>query len=261
MVQLWPPQTPVAKTVTPVAIPQPVASNGSASDNGLKVSPVRSDISVPAGTTQVVTVTAQNVTNAVASYQIQINDFTASGDESGQPQIILDASKFAASHSLKRIVGNVPNVTLQPGESKNINVPITVPKGYPAGGYYGAVRFVPASSSNAANKNVTLSASVGSLVLVTVPGNIHEEVSIASLDVRHQVGANQIDAPRTIFTNHKSLNGVIRFQNGGDVQEQPFGKMLLENWHGKIFLPATKLTMKPHAVTCCLTVSENSKYH
>lgn len=221
------------KAATPTA-PQPSASDGAASDNGLKVSPVRSDITINSGATQVVVVTVNNVTNAISSYQIQVNDFTAGSDESGQPQILLDSTKFAATHSLKRLVGAVPNITLQPGESKNVNVPVTVPKGYAAGGYYGAIRFAPHTNDNAANKNVTLSASVGSLVLVTVPGNIHEAVSVASLDARKKVGPNQIDSPRTIFTSSKDINGVIRFQNGGDVQEQPFGKLVLKDWRGKV---------------------------
>jgi hypothetical protein len=216
------------------AAPQPVASNGSASDNGLKVSPVRTDVTIKPGATQIVVVTVTNVTSAVAAYQVQVNDFTASGDESGQPQILLDATKFAPSHSLKRLVGAIPNVTLQPGETKNINVPVSVPKDYSAGGYYGAVRFAPHSSDNAAGKQVTLSASVGSLVLVTVPGDINEVVSVASLDARKTVGANQIDSPRAIFTTNKNINAVIRFQNGGDVQEQPFGKLVVKNWRGKV---------------------------
>ncbi len=215
------------------AAPQPNASNGAASDNGLKIAPVRTDISVEAGGSQTVTVTVTNVTAAVSSYDVLINDFTAGSDESGQPQILLDADKFAASHSLKRLVGKVPGVTLSPGESKNVSVTITVPKDYPAGGYYGAIRLVPHTEEGAANRNVTLSASVGSLVLVTVPGNINEQVSVASLDVRKTVAANKIDSPRTIFTDNKNLNAVIRFQNGGDVQEQPFGKLVLKNWRGK----------------------------
>src|SRR5690242_3912624 len=87
---------------TKQAAPQPNASNGAASDNGLKISPVRSDISIEAGNSQVVTVTVTNVTSAISSYDVVINDFTAGDDESGQPQILLDADKFAATHSLKR---------------------------------------------------------------------------------------------------------------------------------------------------------------
>lgn len=222
-----------AVTARPAAAPQPDASNGAASDNGLKISPVRSDITIEAGSSQTVTVTVTNVTSSISSYDVLVNDFTAGGDESGQPQILLDADKFASSHSLKRLVGKVAGVTLQPNESRNIAVPITVPAGYAAGGYYGAVRLVPHTDDGAANRNVTLSASVGSLVLLTVPGNINRQVSVASLDVRRAVNQNQIDAPRTLFTNAKNLNAVTRFQNGGDIQEQPFGKMSLKNWRGK----------------------------
>jgi hypothetical protein len=219
---------------TTTAAPQPNPANGAASDNGLKVSPVRSDVSIEAGKTQVIQVSVTNVTGGVSSYQVVVNDFTASGDETGQPQILLDADKFAPTHSLKRLVGKVPNVTLVAGETKTVNVPISVPAGYAAGGYYGAIRFVPHSDAGAdANRNVTLSASVASLVLVTVPGDIHEQVSVASLDARKAVGVNQVDSPRTIFTDNKNINGVIRFQNGGDVQEQPFGKLVLKNWRGK----------------------------
>jgi hypothetical protein len=216
-----------------VSTPQPNAANGAASDNGLKVSPVRSDLNIEAGKSQQVQVSVTNVTGGVSAYDVVVNDFTASGDESGQPQILLDANKFAPSHSLKRLVGNVASVTLQPGESRNVNVPISVPANYKAGGYYGAIRFVPHSDDGAAGKNVTLSASVGSLVLVTVPGDITRQVSVASLDARKEVGANQIDSPRVVFTDNKKINAVIRFQNGGDVQEQPFGKLMLKNWRGK----------------------------
>lgn len=225
----------VAATKKAAPAPQPNSANGSASDNGLKVSPVRTDVTIQAGSSQVVQVSVTNVTTEISAYQVLINDFTAAGDESGQPQILLDADKFAPSHSLKRLVGSVPTVTLAPGETKNISVPISVPKDYPAGGYYGAVRFAPHTNEGAAGaRNVTLSASVGSLVLVTVPGNINEQVSVASLDVRKAVEANKIDSPRVLFTDNKDLNGVVRFQNGGDVQEQPFGKIMLKNWRGKV---------------------------
>jgi hypothetical protein len=219
---------------TALAATAPSPSNGSASDNGLKVSPVRSDLTIATGTTKAIQVTVTNVTSAVSSYDVLINDFMAGSDESGQPQILLDAAKYAPSHSLKRLVGAVASVTLQPGESKNITVPITVPKNYTAGGYYGAIRFAPHTDKNAANKNVTLSASVGSLVLVTVPGNIHEQVTVASMDAREAVEVNQVDTPRTVFFDGKDINSVIRFQNSGDVQEQPFGKITLKNWRGKV---------------------------
>jgi hypothetical protein len=114
----------------------------------------------------------------------------------------------------------IENINLRPGEQKSVNVNIAVPKDAAGGGYYGAVRFAPASASGA--NNVTLLASVGSLILVRVPGNIKDDLRLASLDVR------QGDSVRVVFTGNKGLVAAARFENKGNIQEQPFGKVLLE---------------------------------
>ncbi|MFA5003724.1 MAG: DUF916 domain-containing protein [Candidatus Saccharimonadales bacterium] len=204
-------------------------SNGG---NGLRVSPVRKDdLTIKPGSTQTVVVTVTNVTSSTASLQAIINDFTAlAGNETGQPNLILDANQYAPSHSLKRLVAPIPNFSLAAGQSTNIKVNISVPANTPGGGYYGAVRFAPSSTNS--DKNVTLSASVGTLILVKVPGNIREQLSITSFDVRHG-DPNEAKGGSSFFTTNRSLNGVIRFQNSGDVQEQPFGKVVLKKG-GKI---------------------------
>jgi hypothetical protein len=198
-----------------------------AGGNGVRVSPVRSDITVNPGQTKVVTITVTNITSIPATFQAVINDFTASSNESGEPAIILNGNQFAKSHSLKRFITAVPNFTLQPGEQKNVSVTIKVPADAAGGGYYGAIRFAPATPG-AANQTVSLAGSVGSLILATVPGNIKDQLSIASFDVRSG------DHPRSLFTSHKSITSVVRFQNEGNVQEQPFGKILLKDRSGKI---------------------------
>lgn len=198
-----------------------------AGGNGLRVSPVRSDITVNPGQTKVVTIIVTNITSTPASLQAVINDFSASSDESGQPAIILNNNQFAKSHSLKRFAKPVPNFTLQPGEQKNISVTISVPADAAGGGYYGAVRFAPASPGGA-NQTVSLAGSVGSLIIATVPGDIKDQLSISSFDVRSGVH------PRSLFTSNKGITSVVRFQNSGNVQEQPFGKILLKDRSGKI---------------------------
>jgi hypothetical protein len=189
--------------------------------NGMKVSPVRTDITINPGQSNTVTVNVQNVTSLPAELQVLVNDFTADKNESGQPAIILDASKYAPSHSLKRFITSpIPNITLQPNEQKAVKITITVPKDAAGGGYFGAIRFAPASASN--DKNISLSASVGSLILLKVPGNIKDDLRLASLDVRK---GNSV---RVLFTNGKNITAVVRFENRGDVQEQPFGKFVLK---------------------------------
>lgn len=194
----------------------------SGAGNGLKVSPVTTNIVVNKGETKVVTVYVQNVTPAPITLQALVNDFTASDNESGQPALLLDPSKYAPSHSLKRYVAPIDNFTLQPGEQKGVTVSITIPQSAVAGGYYGAVRFAPVST--AGSGNVTLSASVGSLILVKVPGSYKEDLQLLSMDVR----TGPDDSPRVVFTGNSGLVAAVRFQNNGDVQEQPFGKILLK---------------------------------
>ena len=195
-------------------------SNG----NAIKVSPVRTDLTIQPGESRQLTITIQNLTNAPVEYVAIINDFVAGSGESGQPALILDANKYAPSHSLKRYIAPIPDVTVGGGQSKDVTVSIAIPKDAAAGGYYGAVRFAPAGSADP-TKNVTLSASVGSLILVKVPGDIKENVTLASFDVRSDPEAN---SGSSFFTSNKNLYAVARFDNTGNVHEQPFGKVVLK---------------------------------
>lgn len=192
--------------------------------NGIRVSPVRTDLVMNPGETRQVNVTVSNLTAASSEYQAYVNDFVAADGELGQPALILDNDKYAPSHSLKRFMQNVPNVTVGAGQSKDVKVTISVPRDAAAGGYYGAVRFAPAKSGDE-SKNVTLAASVGSLILVKVPGDIKENVTLDTFDVRRGTGNK---AGSSFFTTNKNLYAVARFNNSGNVHEQPFGKVQLK---------------------------------
>lgn len=206
------------------AIPAAAATSlASSAGNGLRVSPVVTNLTINPGQSQTVEVAVQNVTNADVSLQVVINDFTASSDESGTPALLLDPGQYAPSHSLKRFVAPIGDITIKAGEQKAVPVLITVPKDAPGGGYYGAVRFAPAAPSGTTS-NVTLAASVGSLILVRVPGTYKEDLRLDSFDVLPDPGGS----PRVVFTTNKGLTVAARFENKGDVQEQPFGKILLE---------------------------------
>lgn len=208
----------------------PIQSNAAdkTGGNGLRVSPVRTDLTVYPGKTEKVTINVTNVTNVPAVLQTIINDFVANPNESGEPAIIFDTKQFAPNHSLKRFASTSGNFSLGAGESKNVVININIPANAAGGGYYGAVRFAPAANENAANENVALAGSVGSLILVKVPGDVNEKLSIASFDARVN------DRPSTFFLNNNDIDAVVRFQNEGNIQEQPFGKILLKNRSGKI---------------------------
>jgi len=200
-----------------------------AGGNGLRVSPVRSDLTINPGKSQTININVTNVTTVSATFQAIVNDFVANPDESGNPAIILDPNQSAPSHGLKHYVQPIKNFTLAAGQQKSVPVTVAIPANAPGGGYFGAVRFAPANVSAAPNQNVTLAGSVGSLILVKVPGNITDKLSLASFDVRDKKG----DAS-SFFTSNKDITAAVRFQNEGNVQEEPFGKILLKNHSGKI---------------------------
>lgn len=196
------------------------ASSGTG--NGQRVSPVRSDLTISPGTSQSVLVSVQNVTAAPQTLEAVINDFVAGNNENGQPQLILKPGGAEPSTGLKQFIAPISNFTLAPGATQQVRVTITIPKGTPGGGYFGAVRFVPASSAGGSGVNVNLTASVGSLILVKVPGNLTENMVLASFDIRSDP---QASSGTSFSITNKGLYAVARFQNKGNVQEEPFGKV------------------------------------
>lgn len=204
-----------------------VPISSAANANGIEVSPVRDDITIKPGSSQIVTLTVTNITDKPEVLQGVVNDFVANVNETGQPSILVGQNVYAPTHSLKRFVSPISNISLQPGQQQQVAVTISVPVNAAGGGYYGVVRFGPAGTGSN-NQTVTLAGSVGALILLTVPGNIKQQLSIAGFDVESNNSAS------TYFTSNKNIDVVVRFQNEGNIQVAPFGKILLKNRSGKI---------------------------
>jgi hypothetical protein len=192
--------------------------------NTLKVSPVRSDVVILPGETKTVQVTVTNLTNQDMTISPIENDFI-SADESGTPALILDADKYAPTHSLKRFMTPLTNVTIPANKAKLVSVVITVPKTAQPGGYFGAIRFAPASVDGGAQVN--LSGSVASLILLTVPGNAVEQLNLTEFAIQQNGKSN------ALFTTSDGLGVTFRFENKGSVQLGPFGKISVQK-NGKL---------------------------
>lgn len=193
--------------------------------NGYRISPVRTDLVIQRGQTKSTTVYLTNLSPSAVTLRVIVDDFQ-SKDESGTPALLLSGQSLPR-HGLKQYV-TVPKgtITIHPGEQKSIIANVTIPASAAPGGYYGAVRFSPTDTSG--TKNVNLAASVGSLILVKVPGNVKENVTITTF------GVGRGDKPYSLFLNNKDLQAIVKFRNSGDVQEEPFGKILLKKGNSVI---------------------------
>lgn len=186
------------------------------STNVLKVSPVRSDIQIKPGESKTVTTTITNLTDQAITVQAVENDFIA-GDDRGTPALILEADKYAPTHSLKRFMKPLGNVTVPAKDSVNVDVVITVPKDAKAGGYYGAVRFAPLAGAEGGQVN--MSASAASLILLTVPGEMTEKLQLTDFSIQ------QDDKNGTLFQTPNNLQLSFAFQNTGSLHAGPMGKI------------------------------------
>lgn len=209
----------IAVVAAPLFIVAPsLAATKDATNNAntLKVSPVRTDIEVPAGTSKKVDTYLTNLTDAPISVRPVTNDFIA-GDERGTPALILDADKFAPTHSLKRYMSPLADVTIPAKQTATVPVTITVPQDAQPGGYFGAVRFAPVNPDGGGQVN--LSASVASLILMKVPGAAVEKLTMTEFKI------TQDGQESTYFRTPDNIVINLRFQNNGSVQLAPFGKI------------------------------------
>lgn len=209
----------VALPVSVVLISSMYAPSAHAADNtanALKISPVRTDVQVKQGETKVVPITATNTSNKTVSVKVIENDFV-SGDERGTPALILDENKFAPSHSLKRYMVPVSDVLIPAGKSKIIDVKVVIPADAPAGGYFGAIRLAPTDPDTGGQVN--MSASVASLLLVTVPGEVAQKLSLTDFSIQQKGHTD------TFFMTPESLQLTVSFQNDGGLQLSPMGKV------------------------------------
>lgn len=199
-------------------------AQGDQSANGFRISPIRSELSIEKGASQTVSIMVENPSSLPVKAAAIINDFQASETEDGQPRILLDNS-FAPSHSLKKLVKEVPDTDISAGGRQEVKVTITIPANAAAGGYYGAIRFIPAENKKSAN--IALTASVGSIFLVNVPGDVKEHLALV------QFTAAVNGSGKKIITGG-DVSIITRLKNDGDTHEKPFGKIQVKNSKGAV---------------------------
>lgn len=196
---------------------QTTTTKTNGSGNNLKISPLRTDLTLRPGESRSVSVTIENLeTKPVYLKPIQ-NDFVAGNEESGEPAIILDENEFAPVHSLKRFMEPLTPILVQGGEQKEVKVVINVPQNASAGGYYGAIRFAPARPDGSSVVNV--SGSVASLIILTVPGNLTESLQLTDFSILQDgKKASRLSSP-------KNVSVLLRMENKGNIQLAPYGNL------------------------------------
>lgn len=205
----------------------PAAAQENANGSGLSISPTNFEFTLQPGQSDVIKINLKNITLNKIIAQPKIYDFT-SDNVSGNPKIITDQS-IVSPNSIRKFVSNLDDIPLDVGQQKQVILSLQIPKDTTPGAYYGVVRYkaVPAGPNAPKPGDVALSASVGSIVLVTVPGNIREQVQLNDLHI-YRGGYDG-----TIFFNKPGQIGV-EIVNLGNGFVKPFGTVEVKDMRGKV---------------------------
>ena len=201
-------------------------SNNSTSgtSQALEIGPPTIIMSGNPGQTLTTSINLRNISNNKLIVTGQVNDFESSSSEDGTPKIILDDS-VENSYSLKKWISPFNTLTLNSKQLKTFPVSIKIPSSASPGGYYGVIRF-SSKAPDLSDTGVSLSASLGSLLMIRVNGTVKEKVSVEDFYVSSD------DRRNTVFENIP-LTFTERFKNSGNIDEQPTGQVTISDMFGK----------------------------
>jgi hypothetical protein len=214
---------PVVLSSAPSFAATPVTNT--APGSGLSISPLHNQLNLDPGQSVNLKINIKNITTNDITAKAYINDFKAD-NSTGNPVIITDP-KVQLQTSIKKFV-TPTDVPLAVGEKKEVTIPVSIPAGTTPGAYYGIIRYraIPAGSAAPKEGEVSLSASVGTIVLIQVKGNIKEQAQLSALKVYNKNSSGT-------FFFHKPNKVGVEVTNLGNSFLQPFGKVTITNMSGK----------------------------
>lgn len=188
---------------------------------GLSAIPPRLEINAqPDGAnTQVIKV--RNESQETKTIKVSVRDFIVT-DNKGTPNFIDNLSeninnRWAASSWIQV---SPSTLTVKPGETKSLTLTVLAPANALPGGHYASVVYTPESASlyNSIT-GASIQTNVGTLVYITVPGDINQSATIQSFT-----------APK--FSEFGPIDFKSTVKNSSDIHIQPVGSITIKNWLG-----------------------------
>jgi len=192
----------------------------------LEIAPPVLNLTADPGQTINTKIILRDVSTSKLVVRNEINDFVADETkEDGTPKLLIDATDEQSPYSLKNWIQPLPELTLNPKQINELPVKIVVPKNAAPGGYYAVVRFTASAPSLNGETGVALSASLGTLVLVRVSGDVKELMKIEELY------PTKNEKRKGLFESHP-ITFVTRVKNEGSTHEQPTGIVTIADMFG-----------------------------
>jgi len=184
---------------------------------GLAISPLTFELSANPGDSLENKIKVSNPSESTISIKMEVEDFTATGE---MGYVVVEETENE-TYSLKKWVRTTPEeFTLKPGEQKFVTFIIDVPENAEPGGKYGSVLAAITGVVGPEGSGVAVAQKVGALVLLSVSGEIKEEIKV-----------KEFFAP--CFSEYGPIPFTLRFENTGTVHGRPRGLVSVTNIFGK----------------------------
>lgn len=191
----------------------------------LSISPPLVEVKSDPGKLEKVSIKVTNLSSGELLVKNQVNDFGAK-NESGEPNIIFDDNQNEP-YSLRNWVEAPAPFKLASQQSRVVEFKINVPTNAEPGGHYAVFRFT-GQAPELEQSGVALSASIGSLILLRVSGNVSEQANLVSF-----YSASRPQFSKSGFFENGPIGFVERVQNNGNIHVQPTGTITIKDMFGR----------------------------
>jgi len=173
----------------------------------------------------------------VITIEMEIEDIFPSGEE-GRIRLEIPPEE-RDPFSLSSWITIEPEIfILQPREEKSVKFTINTPEYAEPGGHYAGILARTRTVDGPAGVGVGIVTRIASLVLLTVPGEMEEELSLTSLETSK------------IYNEFGPIDFIVRFENTGNVHLRPQTAITVTNFLGQRVaeIPVETRNVLPDAV-------------
>ena len=190
---------------------------------GLSAIPPRLEITVKPGQVKTAQIKIKNESTVNQTITTTSTDFIVTDDEGTPIQITTDMSENRwASSSWIQISPTKSDI--KAGQTKSLTVTVLAPDDALPGGHYAMILHSPNTSSVLDSTGASIQTNVGTLVYITIPGDIKENAQV-----------RKFSAPR--FSEFGPIDFETIIANFSDIHINPTGAINLKNWLGRSLTP------------------------
>lgn len=187
---------------------------------GITAIPPRLEITIDPNEVITTTIKVRNESNSVRFIDTITKDILVTDDKGTPIQLEennLSDNRWAAASWIQT---SPSQFKLEPGETKGIQVTIIAPENALPGGHYAVILHSPQNETTLNESGTAINTSVGSLIYITVPGDINQEAKVSKFSIPKFSEYGPIDIKTTIV-------------NLSDIHISPIGHIAITNLLGQ----------------------------